>query len=229
MEADMRGRVVSMLLLFAVAAFTTACATKGWVREVVGKQSAETERRFGDVDSKMTAESTRVATLETTVGETGGVARGAREQADAALQRADAAHTRAEGADIRAHEVDSRLSRLWSARHVRTKVETLDVTFGFNRADLNDGAQTALVTLARELQANPALTVDLTGYTDSRGHPDYNVQLSERRVDAVRRFLVKHGVELPRINAIGLGVLDDRGVPDAKKRRVSVHVMLAAE
>jgi outer membrane protein OmpA-like peptidoglycan-associated protein len=229
MEVDMRGRVVTVLLLSGLPVIAAGCATKSWVREVVNKQEAETERRFGEVDTRVTAESTKVTRLQTSVEEVGGAARDARQQADGAAQRAEAAQGRAETAFTRAEEVDGRLSRLWSRRHTRTRVDTVDVTFGFNRADLSDGAQTALLGLVKELQANPALTVDLAGYTDTRGQRDYNVQLSQRRVDAVRRFLVHQGIELPRINAIGLGPLEEKNVPEAKKRRVSVHVMLAAE
>jgi outer membrane protein OmpA-like peptidoglycan-associated protein len=84
-------------------------------------------------------------------------------------------------------------------------VDTVAVRFGFNRADLNDGAQTALLDIIKQLQTNPTLVVDLEGYTDSTGDAMYNVQLSQRRVEAVRRFLVEKGVELHRVNSIELG------------------------
>ena len=46
-----------------------------------------------------------------------------------------------------------------------------------------------ILALIRELAENPALTVDLQGYTDSTGPVEYNVELSDRRVSSVRRFL----------------------------------------
>jgi outer membrane protein OmpA-like peptidoglycan-associated protein len=49
------------------------------------------------------------------------------------------------------------------------------------------------------------LVVDLEGYTDSTGDAAYNVQLSQRRVEAVRRFLAEKGVEIHRLSSIGLG------------------------
>ena len=104
-------------------------------------------------------------------------------------------------------------------------MESLDVTFGFDRWDLEDGAQTALISFIKELQANPNLTVDLTGYTDPAGGVPYNIGLSQRRVEAVRRFLVARGVALPRIQSIGLGILEDTALPDAQKRRVTVRLM----
>jgi len=151
------------------------------------------------------------------------------EQATKAGERADAAHARAEAAHVRADGVDERLTRLWSSRHKRQDVESMDVTFGFDRWELDDGAQTTLLGFIKELQANPNLTVDLTGYTDPTGGVPYNIGLSQRRVEAVRRFLVSKGVALPRIQAIGLGVLDDGALTDAQKRRVTVRLMTPTE
>ncbi len=232
----MRARMGTMLLLVAIPALAAGCATRNWVRDLVGKQGAETDRRFVAVEERLGAEAqrvegvgTRVSKLEGTVDEVSGTARGAREQADAALSRAENAHGRAEAAFARADEVDQRLTKLWSRRHARNRVDSVEVTFGFDRADLDDGAQTALIGVVRELQANPALTVDLTGFTDPKGKRDYNIQLSYRRVEAVRRFLVEKGIDLPRINAVGLGPIMDSGLPDAKKRRVVVNLMVPAE
>src|SRR5262249_59773570 len=92
----------------------------------------------------------------------------------AAHARADAAHTRADG-------VDQRLTRVWNNRNKRQDVESMDVIFGFDRWELDDGAQTTLLGFIKELQANPNLTVDLTGYTDPKGGVPYNIGLSQRR------------------------------------------------
>ena len=45
----------------------------------------------------------------------------------------------------------------------------------------------------------------------------------------VRRFLADKGVPLSRVQAIGMGALDDRGTPDEKKRRVTVTLMTDSE
>jgi len=55
------------------------------------------------------------------------------------------------------------------------------------------------------LQGNPTLVVELGGYTDPKGTVDYNYGLSQRRVEAVRRFLVEKGIPLSRVQAVGLG------------------------
>jgi outer membrane protein OmpA-like peptidoglycan-associated protein len=79
------------------------------------------------------------------------------------------------------------------------------------------------------MKDNPNLTVDLQGYADPVGSYPYNVGLSQRRVESVRRFLVEKGIELPRINLIGLGPIAEKGTPNAEKRKVTVKLMVNKE
>src|SRR5436309_12231783 len=211
------------LVLPAVALMVSGCvATRSWVTEHVNKKEVESDQKVGGVDSKVAAQSqrvdgvdTRLKTAEGGLVETGQVARGARERADGAFTKAD--------------ETDSRLTRLWSNRNVRDLVETQQILFGFVKWDLNDNAQTALTSLVKEMKENVRLTVDLEGYADPVGTYAYNVGLSQRRVEAVRRFLVEKGVELPRIHLIGLGPITEQGTPNDQKRRVTVKLMVAKE
>ncbi|MBI2158478.1 MAG: OmpA family protein [Candidatus Rokubacteria bacterium] len=212
----MRQGLRLVIVLPAAALLATGCATRDWVRETLGKKEAELDQRVTSesqrVDKRIAEEAQRVEGMGFRLAETGTVALGARDRADAAFAKAD--------------EVSSRLTRLWDARHQRNLVETVQVRFGFDRWELNDAAQTALLTLIKELRENPRLAVDLEGYADPKGTFDYNVALSQRRVEAVRRYLVDKGVALPRIHSVGLGPLLDGGQPDEQKRRVTVKLMV---
>ena len=112
--------------------------------------------------------------------------------------RADEAAKKAEG-------VDQRLTRLWTNRFNQKQADSLEVYFSPDSIDLTDAAQTALLAVVREMEAHPTLTVELGGYTDPRGALDYNYGLSQRRVDAVRRFL-QILVNVDRTKAELLGV-----------------------
>lgn len=116
-----------------------------------------------------------------------------------------------------AQEADGRPSRLL----------TLDVQFGFDRWVLTEAAKNQLLALTKKLRDNPKLTVSLEGYADSVGTRDYNLHLSQKRVAAVRQYLVEKGVEPARIRSVGLGPLPDSGTPAAqtKNRRVRVKLM----
>jgi OmpA-OmpF porin, OOP family len=219
----MRQAVMVGVVLPAALLLVSGCATKKWVSEYVGKEKVDIN---SGVDSKMSAESqrvdqkvdgvdTRLKTTEGTLTQTSETARGAKERADTAYTKAD--------------ETNSRLTRLWSNRNTRSQAETYQVLFGFDKWDLNDGAQTTLVSIIKEMKENPNLTVDLQGYADPVGTYPYNVGLSQRRVESVRRFLVEKGIELPRINLIGLGPIAEKGTPNAEKRKVTVRLMVNKE
>jgi outer membrane protein OmpA-like peptidoglycan-associated protein len=220
-----------LLVLIGVLSLAAGCATKKWVQEVMGQKDAEVKQEFARTDAearqqaarivehadRITGLGTKVDGLERSVGEVG-------DRANTALASANTALTKAD-------ETDKRLTRLWSQRHTRQQVESVAVQFGFDRWDLDDKAQTALLAVVRELQKNPRLTVDLEGYTDPVGTANYNVGLSQRRVEAVRRYLVKQGIEQPRIQAVGLGPIFDRDSKEApaQRRRVTVNMMLYPE
>lgn len=190
-------------LLSAIVLVATGCATKNWVTQLVSKKQAEMETRQADTDR-------RVGQVEGRVGETTALAQQAHARAD---------------------DVNSRLTRLWNNRHKRNLVDTVHVQFAFDRADLSDNAQTMLLGVVKELKANEQLSVDLEGFTDQVGTRDYNIALSQRRVEAVRRFLIQNGTELPRIQSVGLGMVDGAGKNEAaaKQRRVTVKLMIGTD
>jgi OOP family OmpA-OmpF porin len=206
------------VLLAAVLVAVSGCATKDWVRDLMGKKEVEIGERMDGLGNQ-------IKTTDANLGETTQIARGAGERADGAMAKADGAMGKADGAMAKAGGVDSRLTRLWSNRYNQKAVDTVEVYFAFDRADLSDGAQTALVGVVKELQASPTLVVRLGGFTDPKGTRDYNYVLAQRRVEAVRRFLVEKGVELSRVQAIGMGPLEDSSTPESKKRRVTVTLM----
>jgi len=144
-------------------------------------------------------------------------------QVDVAVKDVGTAAGTAQG---RADEVNARLTRVWTGRNKRNVVETLHVQFGFDRSDLSDGAQTALLGVVKELKTNVDLTVDLEGYTDPTGTREYNVGLSQRRVESVRRYLIENGTDIARIHSIGMGVLVAANAEHAKLRRVTVRLMV---
>jgi OOP family OmpA-OmpF porin len=58
---------------------------------------------------------------------------------------------------------------------------------------------------ASMLNRHPDLQVDIVGYADSRGPESYNLKLSERRAEVVRKYLEQAGVDAARLTARGYG------------------------
>lgn len=71
---------------------------------------------------------------------------------------------------------------------------TNSVLFNFNAYTLREDAMAILDTNAEVFKKYPQLLFDLNGYTDQRGTEKYNQRLSLNRVEAVRKYLIKKGV-----------------------------------
>jgi outer membrane protein OmpA-like peptidoglycan-associated protein len=249
------GRQVLWVAPLVLSTALVGCATKKFVREEVGRSEVKLGQEVQRLEADLGQEKTRLGGVATQVTETRAIAdeatrqvaqaaglateaatkaEAAGTQATQAMSRADEARGLATQAIATADQTDARLTRLWSNRSKRTLGDTIVITFGFDRWQLDDRAETALLDVAKQLQDNPGLTAELEGYTDNVGPNPYNLQLSQRRAEAVRRFLVEKGVGLNRIHSIGLG--DARPVADNKtrqgrdqNRRVSVKLFAPVE
>lgn len=83
------------------------------------------------------------------------------------------------------------------------------VAFPFNQSDVQSSQMASLEHVANYLKKNPDANITVNGYASPEGTEEYNLQLSQRRADAVKNLLVsKYGIEADRINAIGHGVGD---------------------
>jgi len=245
-----QGIVVAVLSVLAAG-----CATEAWTRDLFAKRLAEVDERFVQVDTgarqqgqridgvdvridrveeridqiderlvkvdtearqhgeRMDRVETRVARLDTGLRETRSQVRGIIAQAPSTGIRGSAPRPRT-----------ARATPEPAPR--RTLVGVVHVRFGFDRADLDAGAEAALATIVKELRDNPNLTIDLEGATDPAGSRAYNLRLSERRVEAVQRWLVTNGLTRARIvGSVGRGPIVDPSVKDDAKRRVMVRLM----
>jgi outer membrane protein OmpA-like peptidoglycan-associated protein len=123
------------------------------------------------------------------------------ERRNAALARSDAADARDELDQMR-----GRLTELQTQETERGLVVTLgDVLFEVDRAELKPGAARNLDKLVAALRDNADTSIAIEGHTDSTGNRDYNVDLSERRAEAVAGYLTSHGISSSRITSRGLG------------------------
>ena len=92
------------------------------------------------------------------------------------------------------------------------------VAFPFNQSDVQTSQMPSLEHAANYLKDNPDAKITVNGYASPEGTEEYNLQLSQRRADAVKNILVdKYGIAADRINAIGHGVGDVFSVPAWKR------------
>jgi OOP family OmpA-OmpF porin len=78
--------------------------------------------------------------------------------------------------------------------------------------------------------AYPEVRVEIRGYTDSSGDWNYNLDLSQRRADSVKNYLVNSGIATDRIVSKGYGEADpvasnSTASGRAENRRIEFHRM----
>ncbi len=81
----------------------------------------------------------------------------------------------------------------------------LHIYYDFDQSYIRDEGVPELEKLQRMLNENPSLIIELASHTDSRGSNSYNNRLSQRRAEAVVRWLVAHGIERDRLVPRGYG------------------------
>jgi len=103
-------------------------------------------------------------------------------------------------------DIDSLLSQkgpLGSGTKLRMPDDQL---FNYDSADLQGSGLTQLQKLGTLIKRNPKATFSVEGYTDSLGSPDYNLELSQRRADNVKDYLVNvMGINPAQIETKGYG------------------------
>lgn len=81
-----------------------------------------------------------------------------------------------------------------------------NILFTFNAATLTDKGEIALSDFIHKVDHESDITkITIEGYTDAMGKAEYNLHLSQARVDAVKQFLVSHGYPADKIIVTGYG------------------------
>ena len=101
------------------------------------------------------------------------------------------------------------------------------ILFETDSAKLAPSAANLVSRLAEVMKSNPNLKVAVVGHTDNTGDFKYNLQLSQRRANAMVDALVKDGVTPNRLTGVGVGSLspvasNDTAEGRAQNRRVEV-------
>jgi len=224
-------RVMEVTIMTGVLLLLGGCATKKYVAkqtdpinakvDEVQKQAQATQKQLDNAEPKISA---------------------AAEKADSADARAGDALGRADAASKKSDQVKSDLTTQFHGE-LNERIANLDdykpagdvvVLFKFNSSKLTDDAKQQLDELgSAKMGSMKRYFVAIQGFTDKTGTPEYNLDLSRRRAEAVQNYLVaQKNVPVYRIQIVGLGkdkpLNDEKSRSDREKnRRVEVTIFSA--
>lgn len=113
--------------------------------------------------------------------------------------------------------------------------ELNSVYYEYDKADLTPESEASLNDLAKLMNDNPSLEVEIYSYTDGRGDDAYNLKLSQERAQSVVDYLVRRGVPRSSLTARGMGATNfvapntvdgkDNPVGRAENRRTTFKII----
>jgi outer membrane protein OmpA-like peptidoglycan-associated protein len=237
-----RFSILSFVILTGILTLS-GCASRKYVRlqtqalepaiQEAANAAKENAERIDAVDRRAQQGITAAGAADQKAAAAQKTADGATTAAQAADRKADTANQGVQQANNRINTLETRVNSI-NFNDTYTESEKQSVVFQVNSANLNDqgrGTLDRIATTANGLKTG--YMIEIQGFTDSTGSEQYNVGLSQRRAQAVERYLVSKGVPLYRIAIVGLG--EENPVADNKtsqgrsqNRRVEVKVMRSA-
>jgi outer membrane protein OmpA-like peptidoglycan-associated protein len=153
----------------------------------------------------------------------------AQQRAAAEQQKADEAIQQAEEyrkeREAQLAQVQKALGQIAETRRTATGlVMTLDsksIRFDFDKAEIKPEYRDILNRIAGILMTLKAYSIGVYGYTDDVGTKTYNLQLSQRRAEAVRDFFVQTGIPAAIMSTKGFGESDPRVPGDSEQARAA--------
>ena len=105
------------------------------------------------------------------------------------------------------------------------------INFDFDKSNIRAGDAAILDRKIAILQANPGVTVTITGHCDERGSDEYNLALGNRRALAAKEYMVNRGISADRVTTASRGEeqpMDPASTEDAWARNRRDEFAIAA-
>lgn len=232
---------VLLVLALGSVGVTSGCATRKYVRTTVGTKATELSARIDENGNKIDENGNKIEATSNQVQELNSVTRdhtGKIATLDNNVQQVDAKTQQAlnvgQGAQSTADRAVGEVSTLDQKFQNRNNYQTLaeeKVLFPLNQSKFEENYAQVLDGLVDRIKANPDTILVMEGHTDATGDDTYNIQLGEKRLDAVLRYLVvEKGVPMQRIYKLSFGKANPLASNDsrsgrAENRAVVIRIM----
>jgi OOP family OmpA-OmpF porin len=230
-----RANSTSALIALGIGALiigTTGCATKKYVRNSIQDSVQPLQVGLKNTQEKTDSNAQQIRSVdrraETGIADAQNAASQANEAANKADQHAAAARELAQQGVDAANKAQATAVNLDNYEPSRRAT----VLFGLNKSNLTTDDKQSLDQLIQSVKPLKHYVIQVQGYTDRTGPQQYNLLLSQRRADAVVRYLSLTGnIPLVKIYRLGYGK-ESPAAPNntragrAKNRRVDVVVLV---
>jgi peptidoglycan-associated lipoprotein len=106
--------------------------------------------------------------------------------------------------DAARRRADSLVALQRTAEEVQRDLAAM-IHFDFDKANIRPGDVELLDQKVPLLQVNPSLRIRIAGNCDERGSDEYNLALGNRRAITAKQYLVSHGIDAGRLEAVSYG------------------------
>jgi OOP family OmpA-OmpF porin len=231
----------------AMSLVGTGCATKKYVAKTVApveQRVTGTENKNADQDKTIASQGNEIQEMDRDLSRTkeklndtdgkatqaGLAAKAADDKAVGARQAADGAQKSADDTKMFAQTGLDKLGQRIEIMNKFSMAKSATVLFGVDKDILNADAKAQLDDLAKQATTTDRFVIEVQGFTDKSGPAEYNNALSERRAQAVARYLAnQYNIPVRSITMLGQGyaqpVADDK-TRDGRKMNRRVEVKL---
>lgn len=136
--------------------------------------------------------------------------------------------------DKQAREIDQALpgadvERVGEGIHLTLKEDS--VLFDTGKASLTAKAKANLDKLLPVFNEYSDTNIEIFGYTDSTGSPEFNLTLSQKRAESVKNYLISKGLVASRFKTTGLGIeqpIATNDTPEGRSQNRRVEFAITA-
>lgn len=222
-----------VVVLGPMLLLTTGCiATRKFVRNTTTPINSRITKVDQKVDQKTAQNAQDIRSLdektEAGISDAKNSAQKANEAAGQADQHAQQANQVAQQGVSAANKAQEMVNNIDNYK----PEQRATILFDLNKATLTQDDTQRLDQLAQNVGSLKHYVIQIQGYTDKTGPEQYNLQLSQKRADAVIRYLTTNGkIPLVRIYSMGYGETDPAAPNTTRKgrklnRRVDLTVMV---
>jgi outer membrane protein OmpA-like peptidoglycan-associated protein len=185
----------------------------------VQKQATDNKQSIGDLDRQVAGVDEKAVEAGKRAQQAADAAQRASDAAAHANDTANQAGQKADVAKASADQVGAKLDQDVANLDNYRLQDTQKVYFGIGKSNLIKDEQAKLDQTIQSLASAKNYVIEVEGFTDRTGNKDFNLALSDRRADAVLRYLTLHNVPLRKIHVVGVGTEDPNAVNKTRADR----------